>query len=336
MEYIIMFCLVFLSAIFSGLTLGYFSLNRDDLERKSELGDWAAQKIYALRQKGNLLLTTLLIGNVAVNSALSIFLGSIMPGLVAGLAATGMIVLFGEILPQAIFARYALKFGSRLAWLVRIIRFILMPISWPIAWLLDRLLGDEMPTVYSKHELIKMIEDHEDLQNSEIDEDEERIIKGALSYSDKRVRDIMTPRTEMFALPHDEPMSSRIVKDISQTGHSRIPVYKENRDEIVGVLYTKDLIKHNWQDKTVGEVARKDVIFVDSDKKLDELLNSFKQTRHHLFVVMNQYGGVSGIVTVEDVIEEIIGEEIVDEFDKHEDLRKVAADKMKKRNINKI
>ena len=184
MTYLIVIVLIMMSALFSGLTLGFFSLNKDDLGRKAELGDKQAKKVYSVRKNGNLLLCTLLIGNVAVNSVLAIFLGSIASGVAAGLLATGLIVIFGEIVPQAAFSRYALALGSRLVWLVRIFLIILFPICWPLAWILDKVLGDELDTVYSKRELIKMIEKHEDLSESEIDEDEERIIKGGLSYSE--------------------------------------------------------------------------------------------------------------------------------------------------------
>ncbi len=320
-EYLIIIILVFFSAIFSGLTLGFFSLGKDSLKRKAEVGDKRAKKVYEVRKNGNLLLCTLLIGNVAVNAALSIFLGSIASGFTAGLIATTLIVIFGEILPQATFSRYALKIGSKLAFIVKIFIFILLPITWPLARILDWILGEEMPTIYSKRELAKLIEDHENSRDSEIDEDEERIIKGALSYSEKKVRDIMTPRVAMFCLSANKKIDEKLLKTISNAGHSRIPVYEKSLDNIIGILYVKDLINTNWKNKKVRDVARKDVIFVDHNKPLDDLLNEFKKTRYHLFIVLNEFGGVAGLVTIEDVLEEIIGAEIVDEFDKHEDLR---------------
>lgn len=336
MAYVIVIFLVLLSALFSGLTLGFFSLNRDDLMRKAELGDKKAKKVYKLRKDGNLLLCTLLIGNVAVNSTLSIYLGSIASGLLAGITATVLIVIFGEIIPQAAFSRFALVLGAKMAWLVGFFIFILYPICKPLAWTLDKFLGDEIPTVYSKHELIKLIEDHEDSKHSDIDSDEEKIIKGALSYSDKQVHEILTPRTEIFSLEYNEPMNKNTIKRIYESGHSRIPIYKEEIDKIVGMLYSKDLVNNDVKDKKAGEIARNDVIFVDHDKPLDDLLQAFRQTRHHLFVVLNEYGGVAGIVTIEDVLEEIIGAEIVDEFDVYEDLQKEAKKKLSKKKITKV
>ncbi len=336
MTYIIVVFLVALSAIFSGLTLGFFSLNKDDLERKMRLGDEDAKKVYKLRKNGNHLLSTLLIGNVAVNATLSIFLGSIATGFIAGLIATVLIVIFGEIIPQAAFSRYALVLGAKFAWLVSIFVFVLYIFAKPISVVLDKVLGDEISTVYSKKELVKLIEDHEDMKESDIDKDDERIIKGALSFSRKKVSDIMTPRTEIIAFSGEDKLSKETISKIKNTGRSRIPVYGQDLDNITGILYAKDLIGSNASLRTLKAVARDDVIFVDSDKHLDDLLNAFKKQKHHLFVVLNEYGGVSGIVTIEDVLEEIIGDEIVDEFDKHTDLQKVARKKMAKRNINRV
>lgn len=336
MEYFIIFILVIISALFSGLTLGYFSLNKDDLERKAKLGDKNAKKAYGVRKNGNLLLCTLLIGNVAANSILSVFLGSVMSGALAAFLATLLIVVFGEILPQAVFSRYALFVGSRLAWLARFFMFIFYPLCYPLSRILDKFLGSEISTVYSKRELIKLIEDHEDNMDSEIDADEERIIKGALSFSDKKVEDIMTPRSGMYALPFDRILDRETVAEISNRGHSRIPVYGKTRDDMVGLLYVKDLVRSDWSGKTIKEIARPDVIFVNPDKKLDELLNDFKKTRHHLFVVISQYGDVRGLVTIEDVMEEIIGEEIVDEFDRHENMQEVAKNNFQAKKVRVV
>lgn len=325
-----------MSAFFSGLTLGFFSLNKDDLRRKAKLGDKLAKKVFSVRKDGNLLLCTLLIGNVAVNSALSIFLGSIASGVVAGIMATSLIVIFGEIIPQASFARHSLIFSSKLVLPVRFFIFIFYPICKPLALMLDKILGDEMPTVYSKRELIRLIEDHEDNEASDLIADEEKIIKGALSYSEKNVFDILTPRNEVFSLSFDQPFDEETMEKIVDSGHSRIPIYGEKQEDIIAILYTKDLINNDLKGKKVKDVARDDIIFVDGKKPLNQLLNAFKKTRRHLFVVLDKYGGMSGIVTIEDVLEEIIGGEIIDEFDKYEDAQVIAKGKMKMKKLNKI
>jgi len=314
MTYLITFLLVCLSALFSGLTLGFFSLQKDDLKRKAELGDISAQKIYKLRKRGNLLLCTLLIGNVAVNTTLSIFLSSFATGFTAGLIATGLIVIFGEITPQAIFSRHALKLGSKLTWIVWFFVVILFPICWPIAWILNRLLGKELPTIYSKEEIVKMIEFHEDSKRSDIDADEEKLMKGVLTYSEKNVSEIMTPIEKAIVLEGDSRLNIPLIRQIRSYGHSRIPVYKDNINKIVGILFVKDLVGLEPDKKDIKNIARKQIIHVRPDRKLDNLLNDFKRTHKHLFIVADK-GKVLGLVTIEDVLEEIMGDEIIDEFD---------------------
>ena len=335
MEYFIVLILLVFSAIFSGLTIGFFSLNKDDLERKAELGDKQAQAVFRLRKNGNLLLSTLLIGNVFVNSTLAIFLGSLASGIIAGVISTGLIVIFGEILPQAAFSRRGLQYGAKLAWIVNILIFIFYPITKPLAYVLDKILGAEVRTVYSKKELIKMIEDHEETKESDIDAEEERIMRGVLSYSDKTVQDIMTPRMQMFALDGNRIFDESIVHEIKKYGHSRIPVFQNDRDHITGILYVKDLILQHTGGKTINDVARKDIIFVDYNKKLDELLEAFKKTRHHMFVVLDAFGGIDGLVTIEDVIEEIIGAEIIDEYDKYADTQEQAIKEAKAMDVTR-
>ena len=124
----IVLILILLSGLFSGLTLGLLGLNKSELERKIKLGDKKAKRVYNIRKNGNLLLCTLLLGNVAVNSALAIFLGSITNGILAGVMATGLIVIFGEILPQATISRYALTVGYHSFWMVKFFIFLLYPV----------------------------------------------------------------------------------------------------------------------------------------------------------------------------------------------------------------
>lgn len=317
--------LIALAALFSGLNLGLMSLDTYELKRKADLGDKNARKIYQIRSRGNLLLVTLLTGNVAVISALSIVLDSEFHGLIAGILTTALITIFGEIIPQAILARYALSLGAKFVGLVKIIIFILYPICGPIAWALDKLLGDELPTVYSKHELTKIIEEHRDHKHSNIDRDEVRIARGALSFGDRQIKDVMTPRSVAMMLDEKQTLDDATIKRLKSSGFSRIPVYRHGRpDDIGGVLYLKDLVGKSVATKTAGKLARPKVYFVGQEDNLDDTLNAFLKTRNHLFVVVDEFAEIHGIITIEDVLEEIIDREIADEFDNYDDLRKVA------------
>jgi metal transporter CNNM len=330
MTYLIVVFLVSLSGLFSGLTLGLLSLDKNELKRKISLGDKEAKKVYSVREKGNLLLCTLLLGNVGVNSALAIFLGSIASGFAAGLMATGLIVIFGEIIPQATFARYALKVGAKTAWLVKIFTFILFPICWPIAWVLDKVLGEEMQTIYSKKELMKIIEEHEGTKESDIDADEERIIKGALSFSDKSAESIMTPRTVVYTLEVSAVLDKKLLNEIKEKGFTRIPIYQNSIDNVIGVLYSKDLINIKLKTKIKNIYRKEKILTISKDLKLDKLLNTFIKTKTHLACVKNEYQEFEGVVALEDVIEEILRLEIMDETDKTADLQMKARKRGKK------
>ena len=328
LQYFVIILLLGFSALFSGLTLGLMGLSAHELKRKAELGDKEAQKVFKIRQKGNLLLTTLLIGNVAVNAVLSIFLGSITSGVFAAVIATLLIVIFGEIIPQAVFSRFALKLGAKAAPLVRLLIWIFYPLSFPVAWILDKTLGEELPTIYSKQELVKLIEEHEDSGDGVIDEDEERIIKGALTFSDKKVADIMTPRTVVEQFDKEQKIDKEFIEKIKNSSFSRYPVYDADKDNVVGILLASSLIGLDGNEgKKISDLPLQKAIFINEEATLDDALSLFLKTHKHLFIVKDEFASVVGVLTLEDILEEILETEIVDERDKYEDMRAFAKKK---------
>lgn len=317
MEYLISLILITLSAFFSGLNLGLFTFDIQTLKRRAELGDKNAKKIYPLRLKGNQLLTTLLLGNVTVNTVLAIFLGTIFESVLAGFIATAIIFIFGEITPQAVFSRHALLFGGFASPLVRVALFIFYPIAFPIAFILDKALGDELPRMYSKSELMHIISEHEDSEHSQIDSDEERILHGALKFSHRRAQEVMTPLEEVAMLEAEERLTESFFERVSELGYSRYPVYQKKRTNIIGVLYTKDLLveDENIAIKDAHEAFERRLMKVKAHTLLDELLTRMLKQKRHLAVVYDAHDTAIGIVTLEDIIEEIIQHEIQDEDD---------------------
>ena len=305
--FIVIICVI-LAGTFAGLTLALFGIKLATLERKIRLGDKKAKKVYKIRKKGNLLLCTLLLGNVASYSILAIFLGSITSGVVAGIIATSLIFIFGEILPQAIFPRYALEIGARFSGLIWFLLIIFYPIAAPIAWVLDRILGDEPPLLYSKAELGEIIKYHEDVGDGIIDKDEERIVLGALSFSDLKVSDIMIPRDKVFYLEENKAITKSLLDRIKTKGFGRIPVYSNDLKKIVAVLYLKNLIGVQEKDeKKVGDLQREEkLITIEEGLKLDHLLNLMIKRKVHMAIVNDRFGNFSGLVTMEDIMEEIL------------------------------
>ncbi len=314
--------LVVLSGIFSGLNLGLLSLDLDFLKRKVSMNNKYAARIYPLREKGNLLLCTLLVGNAAVNAILAVFLGSLTTGVIATLAATGLIVTFGEILPQSFFAKHGLKWGAKTAWIVDIFMFFLYPVCKPIAMMLDHSLGGELPTKFSRREFRLFLKQQKqrahDIAHHEFD-----LLEKGLVFSEKTVKDVMTPRTRTFFISRDTQLNHEVLIKIRKHGHSRMPVYDKLHDKVVGLLYSKDLIEVDPDDETpVWQIMRKKMDYIQDTDKLDKVLKLFKKKRVHLFIVRDEFKGMSGIVTLEDVLEEIVGE-IVDEYDVMVDMRAV-------------
>jgi len=326
MDFVITGLLLVLSALFSGLNLGLMSLGPHTLKRKMNLGDARAAKIYEVRKNGNFLLVTLLLGNVAVNAVLAVYLSSITAGVLAVIISTALITIFGEIIPQAILSRHALALGSKVVWIVRIAMFILYPICRPLSWILDKLLGEELPTMYSRQELMNILEEHSENTESEIEAHEEKIARGALTFGEKPIEQVMTPRSVVEFLDHTDKITNVLLSRLKDQGFTRYPVVQQDTEKIIGMLYMKDLVGVKLG-ASVGDIARKKVIFINQDDMLDDALKTFLKTKNHLFVVVNTFEEVVGVVSIEDVIEEILGDEIMDEFDKYDDLRAVALKK---------
>lgn len=314
--------LLALSALFSGLTLGLMSLSAFELKRKMELGDERARIVFPIRRKGSQLLVSLLIGNVLVNAALTVMLNSFLVGVIAVVLSTILITLFGEIIPQAVLNKHGLSIGARLAPLIKIILAVMYPIAYPLGRLLDYALGGELPTTYSKGELIKIFEEHEKSPDSEIEADELRIVENALSFGDKHIEEVMTPKKVVVALEQEVVVTQDLLDELHDSGNSRFPVYREDLNNVVGILYLRDMVKEGvLNGRTTKSLMDKNVHFVNQDRELDHVLNSILKTKNHLFVVVDDTQQTVGVVTIEDILEEIIGREIVDEFDKFTDTR---------------
>lgn len=316
-DYLISGILILLSACFSGLTLGYFTLNSQTLRRKAKFGDADARRILSVRENSNVLLTTLLLSNVAVNAVLSVYLSTIASGIMAAFLATVLIFVFGEILPQATFARHAIKVGAIAAPFIRVLILILYPITYPIAYTLDKLLGAEMQTVYSKRELMAIVSEIEDAEHGSIDKDEERIVHGALKFSHIRVREAMTPKESVVAFDEHARIDRELINELAAHGHSRYPIYSGNPENIVGLMFTKDLLQENPSTpiRETSEAFEEQLLTVRPDDLLDGVLARMLKQRKHLAIVQTRNEQFLGVISLEDIIEEIIQVEIEDEDD---------------------
>ena len=317
MIYLLTLFLICCSAIFSGLTLAYFSLDIHSLRRRAKAGDLQALVIYPLRARGNLLLTTLILGNVVVNTILSVYLGSLTSGIFASILATTLIFIFGEIGPQALFSRHALAFGSAFAPITRFLIIIFYPIAFPVAYTLDKLLGHAMPTMYSHRELMEIVSEHEDSEHSAIDEDEERIIHGALRFSHLKVREVMTPIEKVVMFDENQTLTDNFFESVNDAGYSRFPIYSSNKTNVVGILFAKDLLTEdeNISIKQTEEAFETNIMRIKGGTNLDTVLTAMLKQKRHLAIVEKSNSEAIGVLSLEDIIEEIIQTEIEDEDD---------------------
>ncbi|KAH8272169.1 hypothetical protein KR018_005674, partial [Drosophila ironensis] len=326
---IIITCLGF-SALFSGLNLGLMAMDRTELKILRNTGTEKekkyAAKIAPVRDQGNYLLCSILLGNVLVNSTFTILLDGLTSGLFAVIFSTLAIVLFGEITPQAVCSRHGLAIGAKTILITKTVMAVTAPLSYPVSRILDKLLGEEIGNVYNRERLKELVRVTNDV--NDLDKNEVNIISGALELRKKTVADVMTHINDAFMLSLDAVLDFETVSEIMNSGYSRIPVYDGDRKNIVTLLYIKDLAFVDTDDntplKTLCEFYQNPVHFVFEDYTLDIMFNQFKEGTigHIAFVhrVNNEGDGdpfyeTVGLVTLEDVIEELIQAEIVDETD---------------------
>lgn len=308
--------LVVSSAICSGLNIALMSLKTADLKRKAQLGDKRAVLVLPLRKNSHLSLASILLTNVAVISATSLVLGEQFNGLVAGVLSTMLIVIFGEVIPQALFVSHALTFCAALAPVLEMMILFTYPISKPLQLILDAILGKERSPLQSRDELGLLIGEHENSEETELDENELDIMRGALQLSEKRVRDIMTPISKVYWLTPGSVIDAKKIDEIKLRGFSRIPVINKERTAVFGVLLMKDMVDINFDDESyrVSDLHLHPTKMVGSMTALDTMFRKFIVARSHLMPVEKD-DKIVGVVTIEDLIEEIIGHEIEDESD---------------------
>ncbi|MFI8377582.1 gliding motility-associated protein GldE [Leeuwenhoekiella sp. NPDC079379] len=328
-EIIAVLILLVFSALISGTEVAFFSLTPSDLELDPDKQSRKESIVAGLLEKPKKLLATILVANNFINIAIVLIFTGLGETLFSGLdglkvwvvdlrflvevlGITFLILMFGEILPKVYASRNKVKFSGQMAYPMLVLDFIITPLSMPmrsITLLLQDRLGKQKANI-SIDQLGQALE-----LTSEEDTslEEQKILKGIVSFGNTDTKQVMKPRMDVFAL-NEESSYSTIIPLIIENGYSRIPVYADNVDNISGILYVKDLLPHIDKEDFEWTSLLRDPYFVPENKKLDDLLNEFKEKRIHLAIVVDEYGGTSGLISMEDIIEEIVGD-ISDEFD---------------------
>ena len=330
---IILFVFLFLSAFFSGSEVALFSLDKRKLKNNLDLSPLIGRYLLTLVEYPRRLLVTVLVGNtivtvsasiVAVSLALDIHKSSGLPeGLVISLQViilTILIILFAELTPKVWASKNPLKFSKLVAFPLYWFSAIIYPVSETltelIRFVVSKINFDRRKTAISPEEIRELAELGHEIGTLE---EEHGIIQSIVSIKSVTVHEVMTPRVDMTVVPYDISFTE-IVDLIKESGHSRIPVYKENLDNITGIAYAKDVlpyIRRNGKvEFDVMKIVRR-AMFIPKTKIINDLMYEFQDRKMHIAIVVDEYGGTAGLVTLEDIIEEIVGE-IRDEYDKEE------------------
>ena len=323
-QIILILILLLCSALISGAEVAFFSLQLKALEEPEDNSS-AIQKVIELLRKPKRLLATILVANNFINIAIVLIFSVLGEGLFQEIdnpylilfievgIITSIILIFGEILPKVYANRNALAFSTRMApWIMGLDRYFLFWITKPMSQItifLERRLGDSSQQ-FSMDKLSQALELTGD---DETTHDEQRILEGIINFGNTETREVMCPRMDMFAISDNQTLEE-IIPLVVEQGYSRIPVYNEKKDNIKGILYIKDLLPHLSETQYDWQQHLKPPIYVPENKKLDDLLREFQQRKIHLAIVVDEYGGTSGLITLEDIMEEIVGD-ISDEFD---------------------
>ena len=319
------------SALVSGAEVAFFSLSQTDLNELSNNGK-DQNIVVSLLEKPRKLLATILITNNFINILIVLLFASLAETLFGSfdfklelfslliptrflleiVLVTFLILLFGEVLPKVYASRNALSFSKTMSKFIHTINILLTPFSLPLITLtkwIEKKLGSKNSN-FSVETLSQALELTSEGATTK---DEQKILEGIVNFGNTETVQIMVPRIDIFALSDTESYEV-VLEKILKNGYSRNPVYKDNIDNIVGVLYAKDLLAHLNKTTFKWQELLRETFFVPENKKLDDLLADFREKKNHLAIVVDEYGGTSGLLTLEDVIEEIVGD-INDEFD---------------------
>ena len=318
LKIILIILLLIFSALISGSEVAFFSLSSTDIKKASNSKNKSLKLVYNLRNKPKRLLAALLVSNNFINIAIVLLFSSFgdamyfssIPFWANFIIEVGVItlfiLLFGEILPKVYANRNPVSFSKKMALPIQILdKYIFFFLTIPMSRMTEFI---QKKLVFKSTNLSvdKLSDALELTDKSETSNDEQKILKGIVSFGSVETKQVMKPRIDVFSVSKDLTFDE-LIKQVREEGYSRIPVFEEMIDKIIGVIYLKDLFPFiNEKDYKWNELIR-EPYFVPENKKLDDLLSEFQQLKIHFAIVVDEYGGNSGIITMEDIVEEIVG-----------------------------
>ena len=328
----LVFCVI-MSGYFSATETAFTSLNRVRLKSWADGGDQRAARTLALAEDYDKLLSTLLIGNNIVNNVATtigavLFIQLIGPGkgpTVSATVLTVVILIFGEVSPKSLAKESPERFAMFATPLLGVLRTVLTPLNFLFTqWkrLLSKVFRKSADGGITEEELVTLVDQAE--SEGGLDQHESRLIRAAIEFHDLEVEEILTPRVDIVAVEDTDSMEE-IAKIFAENGYSRLPVYHEDIDNIIGVIHEKDFHAARYRGLTSVKEMLGPMLYTTGNTKISELLRILQREKAHMVIVVDEYGGTEGLVTLEDIVEELVGEiwdehdEVIEEFKKQED-----------------
>ena len=322
--------LVGFSAFFSASETAFSSLNQIRLKSRAEDGDSSAARVLAMAEQYDKLLSTILIGNNIVNiAAASIgtilftqMLGAERGATVSTIVLTIIVLIFGEVTPKSLAKEMPEKVATAVSPFLALLMALMTPLTWLFTqWkkLLGRFVHSGEADTITEGELMTMVSEAEN--DGELTDRESELIRSAIEFDDVEVEEILTPRVDVVAVEDDIPLEE-LAQTFAESGYSRLPVYHGTIDNIIGVVHEKDFYIARLKKATKIDDLVVPTLYTTGSTQISQLLRTLREQHHHLAVVVDEYGGTEGIITLEDILEELVGE-IWDEHDEvTEDFRK--------------
>ncbi len=321
---VLLILMVTIATVSAAIGRGFTMLNRYDIKHRAQSGDKVAKLVFPFFElKYELLLLAAEINIIAITSSV-ILVSDITSGFLTFIGSIVIIFLAGELVPLLLLRHKVVLIIARLAPILHKLISALKPVNRRLATVMGQWSEHGWNMVYSREQLIKMLEGFRPGRDGDLTASEVSMMRQVLSFSKKHVRDVMTPRRMVKSVVADTSVSPQLLSDLHSSGHSRFPVTAEAGDfQFIGTLYIRDLVKNKLA-HTINDVIHEDVLYIHEEQTLDFAMRAFLKSRHHLYIVVNNFEEFVGVLSLEDVLEEVIGKEIVDEFDTHNDLRAVA------------
>lgn len=331
---ILLLLLLGLMIVWVGFASSMLLTSRFELKKRAQKGDNTAKVVYGFTAVGREVYIAILLGCVACIACIALLFEALTPTLVAAVLTVTVAGVCGVILPFLYGERLGLNVTAKLVPLASKILSVMRPVTRPLANMVDAVLG-KRSILYSKEQLLRSIDNHAKSEYADITPEEAQLIRHSLSFGQKTIAEIMIPRKVVAMVSSGDQMGPVLMDELHKSGHSRFPVYDvDDVNTIVGTLYLKSLVGEK-QSGPVKKLMNSKVFFVHEELDLMHALDAFIKTKHHLFIVVNNFEEFVGILTIEDVIEQVLGRQIVDEFDNYENLREVAALRAHKEKLKK-